>query len=116
MATRHTWKVGRVTRKNAGGNLYNAVRTDTGAECPLEPSHSADAIGRRVDMLNAHTDRVRRAQRTTAYRGFTIAPNGDAYSYRGNTWDMWSPPYPTTEEARQAIDAELAGQSTGEGK
>lgn len=53
---RHTWKVGRVRRSNAGGNLYNAVRTDTGAECPLEPSHDADAIGRRVDNMN----RVRR--------------------------------------------------------
>lgn len=59
MAT-HTWKVGRVTRSNAGGNLYNAVRTDTGAECGQEPSHDADTIGRRVAMLNAHTAKVRR--------------------------------------------------------
>lgn len=61
MAT-HTWKIARVIRSNAGGTLYNAVRTDTGRECPLEPSHNADTIGRRVDMLNAHTARVRRAR------------------------------------------------------
>lgn len=110
-----TWKIARVIRKNAGGNLYNAVRTDTGAECPMEPSHDSDAIGRRVDMLNAHASRVRRAQRTTAYRGYTIAPNGDAWSYRANTWDMWSVAYATTEEAREAIDAALARYS-GTGK
>lgn len=54
--TTRTWKVARVTRSNAGGTLYNAVRTDTGAECPLEPSHNAEAIGRRVDLLNARPD------------------------------------------------------------
>lgn len=63
MPTQRTWKVARVTRKNAGGQLYNAVRTDNGRECPLEPSHNADAMQRRVDWLNAEPATLNRAYR-----------------------------------------------------
>lgn len=51
-----TWTVGRVVRANAGA-LYNAVRTDNGKECPLEPSHSEAAMRRRVNMLNSRAAR-----------------------------------------------------------
>jgi hypothetical protein len=46
------WMVDCVTRSNAGGKLYNAVRIDNGTECSHEPTHDYAAALRRVDSLN----------------------------------------------------------------
>jgi hypothetical protein len=46
------WAVGRVTRHDTGGTLYNATDKSTGQEHWGVPSYDRDAIARRVAKLN----------------------------------------------------------------
>jgi hypothetical protein len=49
------WYVGRVVRRDAGGFLFNAVRTEDGAviEADTTPTHDEDTARRLVERLNA---------------------------------------------------------------
>lgn len=46
------WTVSQVTRSNAGGQLFNAVRIADGVECDREPTHSESIAQQRAFQLN----------------------------------------------------------------
>ena len=52
------WYFGHVTRPDAGGTLYNAVRADGREHCGT-PSYDLEAVRARVDRLNRAARRRR---------------------------------------------------------
>lgn len=62
------WKLGRVTRTDAGGTLYNAIHVSTGREFWGVPSYDGDAMARRVFALNAGRVGLGRAKPANPYR------------------------------------------------
>lgn len=61
------WTLGRVTRADAGGKLYNAIHVATGREHWGIPTHNEEMAARRVQYLNDIGQKFVRVKGFTPY-------------------------------------------------